>query len=144
MPRPKAQAPAIFRHLYRQATDKFGPRLLHKMRSDWVKSGKKRQYCNRLTNAVVRLFKWATAQELVDISTHQRLKTLEPLRIGESDAPETKPIVPANLDDVPETAKHLPPQLKAVSGYCIDVYEFPFSERYRTPMDKFLVRGSVP
>jgi integrase len=94
--------------------DKFGPRLLQKMRSDWVKSGKTRQYCNRLTNAVVRLFKWAVAQELVDITTHQRLKTLEPLRIGESDAPETKPVVPANLDDVRKTAPFLPPQLRAV------------------------------
>jgi hypothetical protein len=69
--------------------DKFGPRLLLKMRGDWIKSGKSIQYCNRLANAVVRMFKWAVSQELVDISTHQRLKTVEPLRIGETDAPET-------------------------------------------------------
>lgn len=94
--------------------DKFGPRLLLKMRSEWIESGKTRQYCNRLANAVVRMFKWAVSQELVDISTHQRLKTLEPLRIGETDAPETKPILPANLDHVRATAQHLPPQLKAV------------------------------
>ncbi|MCU0710422.1 MAG: tyrosine-type recombinase/integrase [Pirellula sp.] len=94
--------------------DKFGPRLLLKMRGDWIKSGKTRQYCNRLANAVIRMFKWAVSQELVDISTHQRLKTVEPLRIGETDAPETKPILPANLDHVRATAIHLPPQLKAV------------------------------
>lgn len=94
--------------------DKFGPKILQKMRSDWIQSGKSRQYCNRLTNALVRMFKWAVSQELVDISTYQRLKTVEPLRIGETDAPETKPVVPANLEHVRATAKHLPPQLKAI------------------------------
>jgi integrase len=84
------------------------------MRTAWVASGKTRQYCNRLTNAVVRLFKWAVSQELVDISSHQRLKTLEPLRIGETDAPETKPVMAANLDDVRKTVEFLPPQLRAV------------------------------
>lgn len=94
--------------------DKFGPRILQKMRNDWIAAGKSRQYCNRLTNSVVRMFKWAVSQELVDVATHHRLKTVEPLRIGETDAEETKPIVPANLKHVRETAKYLPPQLRAV------------------------------
>lgn len=94
--------------------DKFGPRILQKMRSDWIESGKSRQYCNRLTNSVVRLFKWAVSQELAEIATHQRLKTIEPLRIGESKAPETMPVEAANLEHVRATAKHLPPQLRAV------------------------------
>jgi hypothetical protein len=94
--------------------DHFGPRTLLRMRSEWVRSDKSRQYCNRLTNAVVRMFKWAVSQELVGIAAYQRLKTIEPLRIGESEARETKPVLPANLDHVRATTEHLPPQLRAV------------------------------
>jgi integrase len=94
--------------------DKFGPRALLKLRSKWVSDGKSRQYCNRTTNSVFRLFKWAVSAELVNVTTHQRLKTVEPLRIGESDAYDTDPVTPANLEHVRKTIPYLPPQLRAV------------------------------
>lgn len=94
--------------------DKFGPRALLKLRCTWVADGRSRQYCNRTTNSVFKIFKWAVSAELADITTHQRLKTVEPLRMGESDAYDTEPVTPANLDDVRKTIEYLPPQLRAV------------------------------
>ncbi|MBU6174490.1 MAG: tyrosine-type recombinase/integrase [Planctomycetes bacterium] len=94
--------------------DEYGPIALQEQRRKWIESGKSRTYCNRLTNATVRIFKFAVSQELLDASKWQSLKSVEPLRIGQTVAPETEPVVPANLDHVRATAKHLPPQLRAV------------------------------
>lgn len=92
----------------------YGPRSLQDQRDRWVKSGKSRKYCNRLTNAAVRIFRHAVSQELVDSSRWHALKSVEPLRIGQTAAPETEPVKPVPLDHVRATAKHLSPQLKAV------------------------------
>lgn len=39
----------------------FGPRALQEQRQRWVDSGSSRVYCNRLTNCIVRIFKWAVS-----------------------------------------------------------------------------------
>ncbi len=60
--------------------DDYGPLALQRQR--WIDAGNARVYCNRLNNAVVRMFKYAVSQELVKSETWQRLKSVEPLRIG--------------------------------------------------------------
>jgi hypothetical protein len=35
-------------------------------------------YCNRLTNCVIRVFKYAVSQELAKTETWQRLRSVEP------------------------------------------------------------------
>lgn len=44
----------------------YGPLRLQAQRQRWVDSGKSRVYCNRLTNSVKRIWKYAVSQELVD------------------------------------------------------------------------------
>ena len=92
----------------------YGPRLLQEQRDRWVKSGKSRKYCNRLTNATVRIFRHAVSQELIDSSRWDALKSVEPLRIGQTTARETERVEPAPIEHVRATAKFLSPQLKAV------------------------------
>jgi integrase len=91
----------------------FGPKALQEQRQKWVKSGKARVYCNRLTNAVRRIFKFGVSQELFDSTVWDRLKSVEPLRIGQTTAHETEPVQPANIEHVRATVKHLPPTLRA-------------------------------
>lgn len=79
-----------------------------------VNRGVSRQYANRLVNAVVRMFKWGTSKELVDVNTYTRLSTLEPLRVGESKAIDHPPVEPVSLDLVRKTLPILPPNLRAV------------------------------
>ena len=95
-------------------TEEYGPLALQRQRQRWIDGGNSRVYCNRLTNAVVRMFKYAVSQELVNSSTLVALKTVEPLRIGQTTAHETDPIKPVAIEVVRETAKHLSPVLKAM------------------------------
>ncbi len=94
--------------------DQFGPKALKEQRERWVKAGNSRKYCNRLTQSVLRMFKHAVAEELISESVWQRLKALEPLRIGQTDALETEPRKPVAVEVVRKTAAELSPVLKAM------------------------------
>lgn len=68
-----------------------------------------RRYVNRSVAEVKRCFKWAVCEELIPASHYHGLQTVEALRIGRTDAPETKPVAPV-LDSVVEaTLPHLSP-----------------------------------
>lgn len=94
--------------------DQFGPVRLKAFRQTLVDEGLARKYVNRLTNCVVTMFKNAVAGELIDVATVERLKTLEPLRKGQTTAPEKDPIKPVPLAIVRATALHLSPIIKAM------------------------------
>ena len=94
--------------------DEYGPRALQKQRQRWVDSGKARRYCNRLTNLVIRMYRWSVSQELVTENAWSRLRSLDALRIGQTKAKETKAIQPVSLDVVRATIKELPPILRAM------------------------------
>lgn len=94
--------------------DKFGPKLLQEFRQRWIDAGKARVYCNRLTNYTIRAFRWGVSQELVDESTPRRLRTVEPLRCGQTEAHETEPVKPVAIEWVRATAKELSPVLRAM------------------------------
>lgn len=93
---------------------KYGPLRLQAQRQRWVDSGKARVYCNRLTNAVKRIWKFAVSQELVTSSCWESLRSLEALQIGQTTAHETDPIGPADIDHVRATAKFLSPVVKSM------------------------------
>lgn len=94
--------------------ESYGPKKLQTQRERWIESGLSRKYINRLTNSVVRMYRYAVAQELVSESAWQRLKSLEPLRYGQTAAPEHAPVQPVPLEDVRATAKELSPVLRAM------------------------------
>ncbi len=104
----------IIEHYGDLAADKFGPRSLKDQRKRWIDAGNSRKYCNRLTNGVIRMYKHAVSEELVDQATWQALRAVEPLRIGQTTARETDPIQPADIAAVRATAIHLSPVLKAM------------------------------
>ena len=115
--------------------DAFGPIKLREFRDDLVAEGLARKYVNRLTNLVIGMFKHAVASELIDVAKVEQLKTLEPLRRGQTTAPETEPIEPANLDHVRATAKYLSPVLKAMLRIQIATGMRPKEIFYMRPMD---------
>jgi integrase len=92
----------------------YGPVRLQKQRQRWIDSGKARVYCNRLTNSVKRIWKYAVSQELVKADCLEGLRSVEPLRNGQTTAPETEPVQPADINHVRATAKHLSPVVKAM------------------------------
>ena len=92
----------------------YGPLRLQAQRQRWIDSGKARVYCNRLTNSIKRIWKYAVSQELIESSCWERLRSVESLRIGQTTAHEKDPIGPANIDHVRKTAAHLSPIVKAM------------------------------
>ena len=92
----------------------YGPKRLAAQRQRWVDSGKARVYCNRLTNIVRRIFKFAMSQELIEETVHRRLQSIEALRPGQTTAHETDPIMPVEIEHVRETARQLSPIIKAM------------------------------
>ena len=104
----------IDKHEGDKQTDCYGPLALQRQRQRWIDAGTSRVYCNRLTNAIIRMFKFAVSQELVSNATWQSLKSVDPLRIGQTLAHETEPRRPVSIEVVRETAKHLSPVLKAM------------------------------
>lgn len=90
----------------------YGPKALSRQRQRWVDSGKSRTYCNRLTCYAVRMFKWAVAEELVSEAVLVRLSALEPLRFGQTEAPEREKRQPVPLALVRRTVPELSPILR--------------------------------
>src|SRR5262249_43563421 len=54
----------------------FGPLALKAIRERFVKAGNSRTYCNRLTDLIRRMFKWASSEQLVPVATWQALTTV--------------------------------------------------------------------
>ena len=92
----------------------FGPVRLKEYRDTLVSSGLARTYVNHLTNGIIGIFRHGVSVELVPMSTVDRLRTLEPLRYGQTTARETKARQPVSIEDVRATAKFLSPVLKAM------------------------------
>lgn len=92
--------------------DQYGPKALSRQRQRWVDSGKSRTYCNRLACYAVRMFRWAVAEELVSEAVLVRLSALEPLRFGQTEAPEREKRQPVPLAVVKRTVAELSPVLR--------------------------------
>ncbi len=94
--------------------EEFGPRRLAEIRELFVASGNNRTYVNSQTRVICKIFQYSVSRELVDVNVLIRLKTLEPLRQGDSVASEPKRRQPVDLATVKATADHLSPVLKAM------------------------------
>jgi integrase len=92
----------------------YGPLALQRQRQRWIDSNKARVYCNRLTDAVKRMWKHAVSQELVKPEAWQRLCSVESLRAGRTKAHEKEPIGPVDIAVVRATAMHLSPIVKSM------------------------------
>ena len=103
------------RELYGHTPAKeFGPKALAAVRDRMVASGWCRSLVNRRVDRVKRIFKWAASQELVPAATYQALRTLEGLRRGRTEAPESEPVRPADPAHVQATLTHLDRHVRAM------------------------------
>ncbi len=56
-----------------------------------------RSQINKRTRRIVQMFRWAVAEELLDLSVHQALKAVEGLRRGRGDVRESEPVKPVPM-----------------------------------------------
>lgn len=92
----------------------FGPRSLAAVRQHMIKLGWCRSLINRRIDRVKRAFKWAASEELVPVTSYEALRTLSGLRKGRTEARESDPVKPVDLEHVRATLPFLTPHLRAM------------------------------
>jgi integrase len=73
-----------------------------------------RGVANDHTTRVRRIFKWAASRRLVPIETFQLLQTIDPLKRGQTEARESKPVRPAMDHLIRAAMRLLPAPLQAL------------------------------
>ncbi len=94
--------------------NEFGPRRLVDIRELFIASGNNRTFVNSQVRSICRIFKYAISRELIDVNVLIRLQTIEPLRQGQTKAPEPVRRQPIDLNIVKATAKELSPIVKSM------------------------------
>jgi integrase len=89
--------------------DEFGSVQFKAIRQQLISEGLSRSYCNETMGRLVRVFRWASGEEIVPPGIGHVLRDIEPLKRGRSKARETDPILPVHDDVVEKTIPHLPP-----------------------------------
>ena len=92
----------------------FGPLALKALRQRFVDAGLARTHCNRLTDFIRRMFKWAAGEQLVPVATWQALTSVPGLRFGHTDAHENAPVAPIDDVTVEATLPHMSPTVAAM------------------------------
>jgi len=87
---------------------KFGPVALKAVRQKMIDAKLARSTINKHVSRIRRMFRWATAEELIPPSVHQALAALPGLQRGRTTAREPKPILPITDDVIETTRLHLP------------------------------------
>lgn len=83
-----------------RAASEFGPLALKTVRDDMIAAGLARKTINNQVGRIKRVFRWATANELVAPSVYQGLQAVAGLRRGRSAAKETEPVRPVPEEHV--------------------------------------------
>ncbi len=87
----------------------FGPLALKSVREELVKNGLGRATINSYVKRIRALFRWAAEHELLPAEVWARLRTVEGLRFGQSEAAEPEPVTPVADAIVEKTLPHLSP-----------------------------------
>jgi integrase len=98
----------------RRSMDSLGPRLLRELREDLVRDGYTRKVINARIQTIVRMFKWAVAEELVPAATHDALRAVEGLRMGRTAAPEGPGRRPVPWEHVEPVLAHVAREVAAM------------------------------
>ena len=86
----------------------FGPRALKAVRQVWLDRGQTRSTINKNQGRLVRVFRWAAAEEYVDGNVVHALGCVQTLKRGRTEARESKPVLPVDVERVRRTIEHLP------------------------------------
>jgi integrase len=92
----------------------FGPLGLQAVRQTMIDSNLCRNEINKRIGKIVRMFKWATSQELIPSSVFHGLQAVSGLRRGRSGARESPPVKPVPVAFVEAIQPHVSRQVWAM------------------------------
>lgn len=102
------------RRLYgRTEAGRFGPKALKLVRAEFVKAGQSRIYVNQNVARIVRIWKWAAAEEMVSAAAWHALQSVAGLARGEA-ASEGRKIGPVADAVVDATLPYCGPEVRAM------------------------------
>jgi integrase len=81
-----------------------------------TRPGWSRNYANRQTDRVKRVFRWAASEELIPAAAADALDTVEAIRKGREGARETEPVKPVASVDAEAVLPHVSAQVGAMIG----------------------------
>lgn len=87
----------------------FGPKALKAVRQVWLDRGQARRTINKNMRRLTRIFKWATAEEMIPVTIYQALVTVPGLKLGRTTAPEPPPVMPVDNAIVERTLPFMQP-----------------------------------
>lgn len=107
----------VNRHYGTQSLESFGPKALRELREIMVSGGHdhkpwSRQHTNAQIGRVRQMFSWGVSHEMAGADQLTAIKTVRPLRFGETPARETEPVQPAILEHVLATLPYLNRQIR--------------------------------
>jgi integrase len=92
----------------------FGPLALASCQQAMIARGWSRKSINRQFIRIRAMFKWAAARQMLPVTVHQALQTVEGLRKGRSTATERPPVKPVPDEIVEGTMAHLTASVAAM------------------------------
>jgi integrase len=92
----------------------FGPLRLKTVRDEMIHLGWCRASINKHVGRIKHLFKWAAENELVKPDVYHGLLAVSGLRMGRSDAEESRPVKPVSLEVVNATLPHVSAEVQTM------------------------------
>ena len=98
----------------RRPIESFGPRLLRDVRDDMMRRKLSRKVINARVQSIVRMFKWAVAEELATPAIFEALRAVEGLRAGRTSAHESPGRRPVPWEHVEPVLAHVSREVAAM------------------------------
>ena len=99
----------------REKVNSFGPKKLKRVREEMISSGLYRTTINDRVSRVVRMLSWAVEEEFLIPSIVDACREVRNLQKGRcGDVPESKPVLPVEIDRVERVREHLGPVVSAM------------------------------
>lgn len=92
----------------------FGPLRLKQVRQAMVDDGLSRSGINKRIDRIRRMFRWGVEQELLDPAVFDRLRSVQGLKFGRTEARETEAIGPVAVDQIEAIRPFVLPQVWAM------------------------------
>lgn len=92
----------------------FGPLQFKAIRQSFISDNNSRQHINAKMRRIIRMFRWAVGDDLISPEIPTALSMVPGLRMGRTDARESKGIKPVMSEVVDATLPHLHPVVRAM------------------------------
>lgn len=90
------------------AVSEFGPLQFKAIRQKMIDAKLARVYINKTMSFILKIFKWGTAEGMVPVEVFHRIKAVESLRMGFTEAPERDAVLPVDVALVHKTIPFMP------------------------------------